>query len=311
MSKIKFNKRRKVHSYTQINNSVAENSTLSWKAKGILLYMMSRPDGWEMNKTDLINRATDKEVSVDNGLKELKQNKYLYIRKYRNEKGHFEGWEWIYDDEPFDLETPEPAPTKDLDRNPQNIVFGEKTDSPKPIKHRNRENTEIGKKGVYNNKEFLNKKDLKTKRIDDDKTKRVSLLLTADDIDSINKRVKEEYITAGALETRSINPIIRKLDRKLKAGEIKRDYEEYLRTCLDNKIVELEERRKKEAAAKAAQPPNVYTRSSRSNKRKEIVPEWVEEQKQAAKQKKSADDVTATEAERAALEKEFQEMYKR
>jgi hypothetical protein len=310
MSKIKFNKRRKVHSYTQINNSVAENTLLSWKAKGLLLYMMSRPDGWEMNKTDLVKRATDKETSVDTGLKELKENRYLYIRKYRNEKGHFEGWEWIYDDEPFELETPEPAPAKDLSRNLENPPIGSISQSPKPRKSRNRENPEIGKIGVYNNKELLNKKDYLTKRIDDDdKGKRVSpVTLTLEQINEIHSRLRNEY---SDMKTVSFQSVCNNVRKTHDAGKIAIDYEGYLRGALNKRMDELEANREK----RAQQPKQVYTRGNRSNGRKEIVPDWQQEAaaKAAAAEeaKKEALQPIDLEAERAELEKEFAIKYKK
>lgn len=75
---------------------------LSWKAKGIYTYLISRPDGWEFYKKDLLNRSPDGRTSLDNGLKELKQSGLLTVKKDRNDKGQFKGWTWIIREVPKD-----------------------------------------------------------------------------------------------------------------------------------------------------------------------------------------------------------------
>ena len=52
-------RKRKKNGYTKISNQLIEDSRLSWKAKGILCYLMSRPDGWKVNRTDLQRRALE------------------------------------------------------------------------------------------------------------------------------------------------------------------------------------------------------------------------------------------------------------
>jgi hypothetical protein len=140
---------------------------------------------------------------------------------------------------------------------------------------------------------------------DDDKPEQVPAgKLSLIEIAAINDKVKEEY--KQHLKDQSINAMCRKVTRIYEKGGIKRDYEEYLRASLDNKIIMLEERRKKEAAAKQQQPAG-----GRRNGRKEIVPEWVAEQKQQQEAKKEALQQPDLEAERAKLEKELQTLYKK
>jgi hypothetical protein len=70
--------------YVVINKTAIENPSLSFKAKGILAYLMSRPDGWEVSVADLVNRSVDGKASVRAGLQELEdaisqQHKYLRL----------------------------------------------------------------------------------------------------------------------------------------------------------------------------------------------------------------------------------------
>jgi len=77
--------------YITINTKPITNPDLSYKAKGILTYLMSRPDGWEVNIPDLVNHSTDGAAAVRSGLKELKAAGHIrynversggYIRKW-------------------------------------------------------------------------------------------------------------------------------------------------------------------------------------------------------------------------------------
>ena len=63
--------------YVMIDRRPIENPILSFKAKGILSYLLSRPDGWEVSVSDLINKATDGEDSVRSGLGELERAGHL------------------------------------------------------------------------------------------------------------------------------------------------------------------------------------------------------------------------------------------
>ena len=77
--------------YVMIDRRPIDNPVLSFKAKGILTYLMSRPDGWEVSVSDLINHATDGEDSIRSGLKELKQAGHMRYSKMR-ERGRITGW---------------------------------------------------------------------------------------------------------------------------------------------------------------------------------------------------------------------------
>ena len=56
--------------YAQIDNDLINNRNLSFKALGILTYILSKPDDWQIYISDLI-RENDGEKSVRSGLNEL------------------------------------------------------------------------------------------------------------------------------------------------------------------------------------------------------------------------------------------------
>jgi len=64
--------KNKDNPYVMIDKRPLENTLLSWKAKGLLAYLLSRPDDWEIILGDLIKRSTDGESAVRSALKELR-----------------------------------------------------------------------------------------------------------------------------------------------------------------------------------------------------------------------------------------------
>ena len=62
--------------YARIPNRILEDKKLSWKAKGILAYCMSKPENWEIRITDLVNKSSDGESAVRSAIKELQEKKY-------------------------------------------------------------------------------------------------------------------------------------------------------------------------------------------------------------------------------------------
>jgi hypothetical protein len=56
-----------------------EDKRLSWKAKGLLLYLLSKPDNWNANSIQLEGESKDGRESVLSGLKELRENGYIEL----------------------------------------------------------------------------------------------------------------------------------------------------------------------------------------------------------------------------------------
>lgn len=70
------------------NDTVLIDPTLSWKAKGIWAYCMSRPNDWQFHVSHLITVSQDSRDSVRAGLKELETAGYL-TRLQSREDGRF------------------------------------------------------------------------------------------------------------------------------------------------------------------------------------------------------------------------------
>jgi len=74
-------KKNRDNPYVQIRKTVFEDSHLSWKAKGLMGYFLSRPDDWTIRIGDLIKKSTDGEASIRAGMKELEKFGYLENRR--------------------------------------------------------------------------------------------------------------------------------------------------------------------------------------------------------------------------------------
>lgn len=96
-----FKKRKRDRGYTTIDNGLILNTKLSYKAKGILLYLMSRPEDWEVYQTDIVNRSKESRTAVESGLNELETEGYLIKIRHRTSKGQMATF-WLYDDIPMD-----------------------------------------------------------------------------------------------------------------------------------------------------------------------------------------------------------------
>ncbi len=82
--------------FTQVPNYIIEDDDrLSWKAKGIYLYLVSRPDKWDYYIQDIINRSKDGKDAVKSGIKELEKYGYLKRKKVKNEKGQFGKYDYL------------------------------------------------------------------------------------------------------------------------------------------------------------------------------------------------------------------------
>ena len=85
--------------YTSINNDALEDKRLSWKARGLLGFLLSRPDDWRVNIQGLIDQAPDGRAVVRSGLRELEDRGYLVRTRHRLPDGTFE-WHSVLYEEP-------------------------------------------------------------------------------------------------------------------------------------------------------------------------------------------------------------------
>jgi len=104
------------HPYVVMDKTIFENPDISWKAKGLMGYLLSRPDDWQVIIGDLVNRSTDGKTAVRSALKELEQHGYLFRRTKRDEAtGQWAGVDLIVTEHPLpeNLRTSKEKPWQD------------------------------------------------------------------------------------------------------------------------------------------------------------------------------------------------------
>ena len=110
----------KSREFTVIANSVFKDRTLSAKAKGLLVEMLSLPENWDYTLKGLTYLFTDGLDSIRQGIRELEEHGYIVRERKRDTKGRLGGMEYVIYETPrvlvgksgdsFENETPEPIP---------------------------------------------------------------------------------------------------------------------------------------------------------------------------------------------------------
>lgn len=67
--------------YTTISNKILQNKSLSWKARGLLAYMLSLPKNWKFNMKHLESQATEGPYQLKQAIKELEDAGHLVRRR--------------------------------------------------------------------------------------------------------------------------------------------------------------------------------------------------------------------------------------
>ena len=121
--------------FVMIDRRIFENDGLSLKAKGLLGYLLSRPDNWTICMADLVKRTKDGKDSVNSALDELIESGYVVKTEQQRESGKFSTCEYVVYEQPV---------LKNRD--------GE-TDAEKP-QRKNRDGKSATNNNDFNNKEY-------------------------------------------------------------------------------------------------------------------------------------------------------------
>jgi len=101
----------KSREFTVIANSIFKDKTLSAKAKGILVEMLSLPENWDYTLKGLTYLFSDGIDSIRQGIRELEEHGYIVRERKRDAKGRLGGMEYVI------YETPR-IPVNDTDDKP-------------------------------------------------------------------------------------------------------------------------------------------------------------------------------------------------
>jgi hypothetical protein len=84
----------KSNPYVMMNKGFLNDERLSFKAKGILAYLLSKPDNWQVRVSDLVKHSPEGRTAIYSGLNELKEFGYLERYPVRID-GKIHHWESV------------------------------------------------------------------------------------------------------------------------------------------------------------------------------------------------------------------------
>jgi hypothetical protein len=98
---------RRENPFVQVDKGFINDKRLGFKEKGILLYFLSKPEGWNFYEEEIASNSTDGISSVKAGIKKLMETGYI-IRgeRQRNEKGQLGAYEYVVKEVPATCENP-------------------------------------------------------------------------------------------------------------------------------------------------------------------------------------------------------------
>ena len=101
------------HRYVIVDQAAVEDTRLSWAARGLLAYLLSRPDDWKVLVNDLKKRGNLGRDGIYGLLRELRQAGYARFERNRDTQGRMRGGTYIVSEIPLpaspDMAAPAPA----------------------------------------------------------------------------------------------------------------------------------------------------------------------------------------------------------
>lgn len=87
--------------FVTVHKNFIHDSNLTFKSKGILLYLLSRPDDWQIYESEILKHTNDGKDSLKSGIRELEDVGYVVRTRKRNDKGHLNGYEYLVYEHPI------------------------------------------------------------------------------------------------------------------------------------------------------------------------------------------------------------------
>lgn len=92
-----------------LDRNVVEDERLSWAARGILAYLLAKPDDWQVSLSDLRKRGNLGRDGVHAIVRELVAHGYMRQRKVRDENGRFQRVRYTVHERPPQTDLPDTA----------------------------------------------------------------------------------------------------------------------------------------------------------------------------------------------------------
>lgn len=76
--------------FTSVSNEIINNKEMSWEARGLLIYLLSKPEGWIVRNNDLIKQSPAGRDKVASIVQELARNDHIFRWQCRETDGRIE-----------------------------------------------------------------------------------------------------------------------------------------------------------------------------------------------------------------------------
>ena len=95
--------------FTIVSNSVIRDDAISYRARGLLIFLLSQPPDWNTSSARLALQSGEGRDAVRTTLRELVNAGYLQLHKHQGKGGHWEA-EWIVVAQPWTFPQPVDSP---------------------------------------------------------------------------------------------------------------------------------------------------------------------------------------------------------
>lgn len=93
-------KKDKNNPYLIMNKTCLNDSRLSLRAKGLLCFLLSKPDNWYINTREIVSSSSNGIQSVWSTIKELVKFGYMYKHRFRSGNGAFHSYNYLVYERP-------------------------------------------------------------------------------------------------------------------------------------------------------------------------------------------------------------------
>lgn len=100
MKETTIHKHRVNKNFTQISNGLLQNKFLSFKARGLIAYILSLPEDWIIYVSQLETASPQGKEAIYSAIKELSSLGYMRKEILRDDAGRIEGHRWLAFDDP-------------------------------------------------------------------------------------------------------------------------------------------------------------------------------------------------------------------
>lgn len=114
--------------FSTFSNAIIRDQRLSYRARGILLDILSRPDNWTVTADSLAKSGKEGRAAVLAALSELRETGYMVTTKRQKENGQFETSSVVFDESAGHTEVQEPNLGKPKSENRTSLEVLTKND---------------------------------------------------------------------------------------------------------------------------------------------------------------------------------------